>query len=370
MLKYVELYFLDVIKGKRKGVVPFFLRQLLWVLSGCYALFVAFRNWAFDRGFLRRYTPPVPVVISIGNIVAGGTGKTPVTLMLAQEFYGDVPLAILSRGYRSKAETLKVPLVLSCGQGPMHLASYCGDEPFMLAQNLPKAFVYVGKNRHEAANMAAKAGARLILLDDGMQHRHLARDLDLVVIDACDPFGQGFFLPRGLLRDNISSLKRAHLVVLNNVHDSDRLSAMRKQLSKWTKAPLVATRPDVLEIYDLQDQPVPSINGRRVGIFCGIAHPDYFENTIVNQGAHIVSRHFMADHSVDGFQELRSFAQECAAQGAEWLVCTEKDRVKLTGSLDLGMPVAWLKMQLVIVEGQEEWNAFVARAKSDLANRL
>lgn len=370
MLKYVELYFLDVIKGKRRGPFALLLRLILRILSWCYGLFVACRNWAFDRGCLRKYSPPVPVVISVGNIVAGGTGKTPVTLMLAQEFYEKVPLAILSRGYRSDAENLAAPLVLSCGEGPMHQASYCGDEPFMLSQNLPKAFVFVGKDRHLASNMAAKAGARLVLLDDGMQHRRVARDLEIVVMDACDPFGQGYFLPRGLLRDSISSLKRADLIVLNNIHDLDRLAGMRKQISGWTLAPLVATRPEVAQILDLNDQLVASIRDRRVGIFCGIAHPDYFENTVANQGAHVVKRHFIADHAAEAVQDLQVFAQECVAQGAEMLVCTEKDRVKLAGSLVLPLPVVWLKMKLVIVEGQVEWNAFIARAHQALVTRL
>lgn len=370
MLKHVELYFLDVIKGKRVGLFARFLRLVLRLLSWCYRLYVTCRNWAFDRGCLRKYSPPVPVVISVGNIVVGGTGKTPVTLMLAQEFYEEVPIAILTRGYRSKVESLAVPIVLSCGQGPMHLASYCGDEPFMLAQNFPKAFVYVGRDRHQASNMAAKAGARLILLDDGMQHRRLARDLEVVVMDACDPFGQGFFLPRGLLRDSTASLKRADLIILNHIHDPDRLHNMRQQLAKWSQAPLVATRLEVVQILDLHDLPVPSIRDRRVGIFCGIAHPDYFENTVGNQGAHVVARRFVADHAEEGLQALIAFARHCVLQGAEMLVCTEKDRVKLAGSLDLPLPVVWLKMKLVIVEGEAEWQAFIARARHALATRL
>ena len=238
MLKHIEIYYLDLVTGKRKGFLAWLLKILLLPISWIYQFFVACRNWAFDRGWVRRYTPPVPVVISIGNIVAGGTGKTPVTYLLAKEFYDEVPLAILARGYRSKAENLSAPIVLSRGQGPMHPASYCGDEPFMLAQNLPKSFVFVGKDRHKASNMAAKAGVKLILLDDGMQHRRLARDFEVVVMDALDPFGQGYFLPRGLLREGLKSLSRADLIVLNHVYDHSRFIALRQKIARYTTAPV------------------------------------------------------------------------------------------------------------------------------------
>src|SRR4051794_35358108 len=112
---HLENYFLQVITGKRKGILSFCLRALLRVLSWPFRLLVSCRNWIFDKGWLSRYSPPVPVVISIGNIVVGGTGKTPVTLMVAKEFYEDFPIAILSRGYRSQAEALPIPVILSNG---------------------------------------------------------------------------------------------------------------------------------------------------------------------------------------------------------------------------------------------------------------
>src|ERR1700732_3058219 len=127
-VKYWETYFLELIKEKRKGVFARVLKFFLRVISWIFQFLVASRNWAFDNGWLRRYYPPVPLVISIGNIVSGGTGKTPATLMIAQEFYSDFLITILSRGYRSPAESLSAPIVLSKGEGPMHPAAYCGDE--------------------------------------------------------------------------------------------------------------------------------------------------------------------------------------------------------------------------------------------------
>src|SRR5690606_3839799 len=131
---------------------------------------------------------------------------TPVTLMIAKEFYETHKIAIISRGYRSPAEKVATPLTLSVGKGPLHSAAYCGDEPFLLSENLPKAFVYVGKDRTKSATLASKVGAEIALLDDGMQHRSIARDYEVVVMDIEDLFGHGFYLPRGFLRESPKSL--------------------------------------------------------------------------------------------------------------------------------------------------------------------
>lgn len=370
MLKHAELYFLEIITGKRQGFFISLLKAFLLPISWIYKFFVSCRNWAFDHEWLRRYSPPVPVVISVGNIVTGGTGKTPVTLLLAKEFYDSVPIAILARGYRSKAENLSTPVVLSRGQGPMHPASYCGDESYMLSQNLPKAFVFVGKDRHKSSNMAAKAGAKIILLDDGMQHRRLARDFEVVVMDGCDPFGQGYFLPRGLLREGIRSLARADLIILNHIDEHDCFVKIRQQIASYSTAPVVGTKTEVAQILDLNGKPISSISGKKVGIFCGIAHPDYFHKTITGLGAQVVDTYFIADHMDYNFNELADFAQTCKEKDAEMILCTEKDRVKLVESLQLAIPIAWVQMRLVFVEGEMLWKAFIEKAKVNLEQSL
>lgn len=369
MLKHLESYFLDVIKGRKKGLLAVLLKTFLYLLSWPFQLLVTCRNCAFDQGWLCRYSPPVPVVISIGNIVVGGTGKTPATLMIAHEFYQDFLVAILSRGYRFPAEKLSAPLLLSKGNGPMQPASFCGDEPFLLAQNLPKAFVFVGRDRHKASDMAAKAGAQLILLDDGMQHRRLARDFEVIVMDTGDLFGQGYFLPRGLLRESKRSLSRANLIILNHVADRDTFFRMRKQIMRYSSAPIVGTRMEVDQILDFGGDIIPSLKEKKVGIFCGIAHPEYFEETVSQQGAAIVARAFTADHVSLEHSALADFAKVCREKGAEMLICTEKDRVKIVDVKELSLPLAWVKMRLNLVEGKSEWQTFIAKAKSDLRRR-
>ncbi len=370
MLKKLEVYFADLIRGKKKGPSARAAKALLRLLSWHYRLIISCRNWAFDHNCFKQYYPPVPLVISIGNIVAGGTGKTPVTLMIAEEFYQEFTIAILSRGYRSDAEHLASPTILSEGNGPVYSASYCGDEPYLLAHNLPKTQVYVGKNRHLSSNLAAKAGAHLILLDDGMQHRHLARDIEIVVLDATDPFGQGYFLPRGFLRENISSLSRADLIILNHVYEKGLFESIKKEISKFSQAPLMGTRMEVVDVLDLQGRSVKDLEGKKVGIFCGIANPDNFYRTVKKLGVDLVDHEFVADHLTFTTQELIQFCKRCRAAGAEWVLCTEKDYVKLDRSLLAEQPIAWVKARLSIVEGESHWKEFAKKARQDLKRKL
>lgn len=365
-----EVYFLNVMRGKQKGTIAAILRPLLLVLSWVYGGLIWLRNRAYDQGWMRKYSPPVPLVISVGNIVAGGTGKTPVTLMLANEFYPHTQIAILSRGYRAEAEKLPNPVWISKGNGPILPASYCGDEPYLLAKNLPKAYVFVGCNRHKASNMAARAGAHVVLLDDGMQHRALARDLEVVVIDALDPFGLGHYLPRGLLRDDLSSLSRANLIVINHAVDEARFVTVGEMLSKYTSAPRIGVRMEVDQVLDFNDQPYGDLKNKRVGLFCGIAHPEYFRKTLKDCGANVVEELIVPDHMPFDLTILEEFALHCKGNNAEVLVCTEKDRVKFGATLDMILPVVWLKMKLRVVYGEECWKQFIAKGMEDLKRRL
>lgn len=364
--KRLEKFFVEIIKNQRQGffakIVKFFLRLFSWVFQGV----VAVRNCAFDRGWLKRYYPPVPLVISIGNIVAGGTGKTPVTLMLAKEFYPLNNLAILSRGYRSHSERSSAPIWLSKGDGPMHPASFCGDEPFLLAQNLPKSFVIVGKNRHKGSIMAAKAGAQLIIMDDGMQHRYLARDFEIIVMNARDLFGQEYFLPRGFLREKRSALSRADLIIINHSESADVFAECKEKIAPYSKAPLVGMQMQVVGVFDFKGEKIGSLKGKKVGIFCSIAYPEYFEATVKNEGAEIISKHILADHQHFDLHALDKFAHHCQNQGAEILLCTEKDKVKFTDSFRLCLPAAWLQIELKLQQGESEWHNFIAAAKAHM----
>jgi tetraacyldisaccharide 4'-kinase len=362
--KHQELYFLSVIKGEQKGFFAQFLCFFLWLLSGPYRVGVFIRNWMFDHGWLKSFIPPVPLVISIGNITAGGTGKTPVTLMLAEALQKEALLAILSRGYRSQAEKFSSPLLLHKKKGFVHPASLCGDEPYLLAENLPDSLVIVGRNRYQSSKIAARMGAEVLLLDDGMQHRGIARDFEIVVMDIFDPFGCGYFLPRGLLREGASGLARADLIILNHAQDRELFDTVRRKISNVSSAPVMGTCTEVLGVYDLKNRLLSPFQQIKVGIFCGIARPEYFRKTVEKLGMEVVEQVLFPDHDAMDLNRLMDFSKICQKKEASYLLCTEKDRVKLINPSGLYLPIAWVKTRLSILEGIEHWDAFIHQAKN------
>lgn len=337
-----------------------------WLLSVPYQCAVSIRNYLFDAGWLSSYQPPVPVVISIGNIVVGGTGKTPTAYLMSKEFCREIPTALASRGYRSPAGRLSSPLQLSRGEGPVHPASYCGDEPFLLSKRIPELLVFVGKDRKKASNMAARAGAHLMILDDGLQHRQLARDFDVIVVDGNDPVGGGHFLPRGRLRESVTALSRANIILVNG---GDFLEA-KALLEKYSSAPIVACKLEVSRIVDKEGAEIDAISGKKVGIFCGIAKPKNFESTVRELGAEMIAKQYLPDHIAPTEEQLRAFAQECKERGAEMLLCTEKDFVKVSAFNDLPLPLYCVEVELKVTEGVECWEQWLSNVKSLISTRI
>jgi len=363
-------YAVDVINRKRTGFIPWCLRIIFRFISIFYWAGVSIRNWVYDQGWLCRFSPPVPLVISIGNIVAGGTGKTPATLMLAKEFYNQFIVAILSRGYRSKAEHQQRPVCLSNGMGPLHRADVCGDEPYLMSEHLPHALIYVGKDRHASSIMAVQAGAQVIILDDGMQYRRLARDIDIIVMDNNDLFGHGHFLPRGFLRESISSLNRAHLIIVNHIENDEQLRLAQARIAPYTQAPLVGTSAVSMGVKLFGSDEIIELKGKKVALFCGIAHPEYFKKSIIEEGASVVAECHVGDHDEFTTNALENFAIQAQKSDAELLICTEKDRVKLDANPKVALPVAWLQIEMKVISGSGEWNTFIQKAKRDILKRI
>lgn len=366
MWKSFEYDFAKFLSQRNGGYLAAIMKGILWVLSLVYRLLVACRNRAFDSGWLASYYPPIPVIFSVGNIVAGGTGKTPFTALIASEFVEDYRVAILSRGYRAMAEHLEKPFFLSKGEGPLYPASYSGDEPYLLAIQLPKAFVLVGADRKRAAKMAARTSVELAIIDDGMQHRWLCRDYDIVLVNAKDPLGLGYFLPRGFLRDTPHALKRASLIVLTHAEDDNDRATTMQLLRQYSEAPVVAARSMVSGIYSHKGELIPSIEGKAVAAFCGIAHPENFFATLTQLGARIVARKVLPDHGYLTSGVMEKFLLDAQHRGAEMLICTEKDCVKLKDDFTAPLLVAYVKIKLEVFEGLDVWNTFLTRIKESL----
>ena len=332
---------LEVMEGKKSG------RSFLRALSYLYQIGVTARHFAYDNKLFKSSKIKIPVV-SIGNIVAGGTGKTPLVRFLSEVLLHDLKVAILSRGYRSEVEKLNFVMKISSDGNPQK----CGDEPFWLSQVLPKAAVWVGKNRLFSAFLAQEAGAQVIILDDGMQYRKLERDVEIVVMDGQELFGSGYFLPRGMLRDTPHRLKKAQLIVVNQAKDFDHV---QKEIARYTQAPIVFVRM----------RSNVDFKGKKVGVFCAIGRPERFIEAVRHCGSEVVATYLKIDHDPFSIEELNDFA---ATSGAELLVCTEKDQVKLPQDFQCKLPIHAMQGKMEIVGGSDHWKAMIEKIKMKVSH--
>ena len=274
----------------------------------------------FDQALLKPFTVPVPV-ISVGNLAAGGTGKTSLVMWLAERL--NQP-AILIRGYRSQLERQMPQLIdhTTC-------VSVCGDEAALLARMDKRPLVFVGKNRKLSAQMATDARAKVIILDDGMQYRYLDRQFEIVLVTRHDLEGKSF------LREHPKALKRADLVVLMAQDDKNVSNVLLSKLNRFTKAPICGVQ------YEL-----PSMKGEQIAAFCAIGRPQQFFDSLRRAGAEIMATRVKPDHRTFLPSELNALAKK--AKGARMLVCTAKDRVKIVSDdLDLPLKVAHAKLKFL-----------------------
>lgn len=308
--------FHDLISGRRRGVTAVLARLGLSIASIPYGLAVRARNRLFDTGWKTRHRAGVPVV-SVGNLTLGGTGKTPCVEYLARfSRERGVRVAILSRGYG--------------GSGGAN------DEALVLEDNLPDVPHLQGADRVALAAAAVEElEAELLILDDGFQHRRLARDLDVVLLDATDPFGQERLFPRGLLREPPSSLWRADAVMLTRCDQVPEANV--KQLADRCRRlsptrPVVATehRPVTWLQHGRPPRPVDALRGRPVAAFSGIGNPESFRRTLRDVGVEAVAFRTFPDHHAytrGDVDDLGGWARQQPTDTV--LATTQKDAVKL-----------------------------------------
>ncbi len=300
------------------------LLTLLLPFGWLYGLIGRLRVFCYRCGILPSYRAAIPV-ISVGNLAVGGTGKTPVVDLLLNIFVGQgLRPAVVSRGYggRFKGEVG----VVCRGEGPEMLPELCGDEPYLLAKRNPQVAVYVARKRVLGVQAAETAGADIIILDDGFQHLGVARDIDLVLLDARAPFGNGQPLPAGLLREFRSALSRADLVLLTRCD---------KQGSRAAAFPTAWRSVHRLADYaiDLAGDRVAldALRGKRLAAFAGIADPDNFFNALEKQGLSLSARVALGDHVSYTPETLNEVTQRTGE--VDYLLTTEKDGVKLKTDL-------------------------------------
>ncbi len=317
----------------------------LKVLSLLWRAGVFVRTSLYKLGFFKPKKIEIPV-ISVGNITVGGSGKTPVIAMLAEHFLSKGSVAIVSRGYKRNKQS-KEPVVVSKGQGPLVSVIEAGDEPYMLAKRCPKAIVVVHEDRYKACQVARQLGAKIILLDDGFQHWQVARDLDVVVIGGRYPMGKGAVMPAGTLREPLSSLQRADVVLYPQELSEHFVAQIKQKASQAACAPLSYTCP---EAWLWDGSAKISLEKKRVGVFCSIGNPDSFVDVVHRLGAIVVASAFGSDHMNITHDKWQLFVKKAAAERADALICTEKDWCRYTSSLSHSIPLAWVKREAYLDE--------------------
>lgn len=342
-MNWTQLYF-AIISGRCRGLPSSMARIILSILSLPYAICAAVRNLQYDLRLKNSYRASIPV-ISIGNVTTGGTGKTPMVEYVAS-YYRErgLRVAILSRGYGKKSN-----------EG-------MNDEGLLLDQNLPDVPHLQGSNRVELAEIASEElESEILILDDGHQHRQLQRDLNMVLIDATNPFGYGWVLPRGLLREPLgNALKRAGLIVItrtNLVTDQDKQKITEKIRQRIPPEISVVESihcPQDLLMADGSRAVLNSIQGKKAAIFSGLGNPEAFRMTVQELGLEICAEREYPDHHDYSESDLAELSAWVANSGADLALTSQKDLVKLPVDHLGGKPLAAIRIGLVITAGENQ----------------
>lgn len=324
--------YLDLVSERKRGLTSDLLRVLLGIAVIPYGAAVILRNVYYDLYKKAARKAALPV-ISIGNITTGGTGKTPVTAAIAQRLIGlEKRVAILLRGYKGQPTAF----VDDKPDPSREKWGSHSDEAMVLKRRCPRAIILADPDRVGAAHRAAAQGAELILLDDGFQHRRLARDLDIVLIDATAPFGHGHILPRGLLREPASSLRRAGLIILTRSNEIDQatkgvLLGTLRRVSDGK--PIIEAVHRATGFMDLKGRPlqVDDVGAIQAVIFAGIANFDSFRRGVERLGIRVVAAYQYPDHHAYTDTEITGLQDVATDLEANAVITTEKDAVKLVG---------------------------------------
>jgi tetraacyldisaccharide 4'-kinase len=341
----------------------------LSVLSIGYRLALATRESAYRLRLLRTGRLRCPVV-SVGNITVGGSGKTPMVEHVARclRELGATP-AVVSRGYGRDTRGIGI---VADRDGPRLPLRAAGDEPVLLAEHLSGVPVVVGENRLEAGQVALdECGATAIVLDDGFQHRTLRKDLEILVVNGRAPWGNGRLFPRGMLREPLSALERAHLVVVTNpLTPADSESVADAVRRHNPRVPVLVARYHVLGALAAREGRTlePSaLAGRRLLAFAGLGSPRGFADTLTSAGVEVAGLIEYPDHHWFVERDLEDLAQHARAIGADGLVTTEKDWIRLRDLRLPAMSLSVLLVQLRLEAGRDRLLQALERALSSAA---
>lgn len=355
-----DSFYFRTITGQARGPIAACLRVLLTVLSWPYGVVIRLRNAAYDVGLLRSHRAGLPIVC-VGNLTTGGTGKTPMVIwLLGQLVEARCRPGVLMRGYRAtQAACCSATQTL---QDAVH--GFENDEAREIRRRCPTVDLFVDPDRVAGAAKARQRGCGILVMDDGFQHRRLARDLDVVLVDATNPHGGGM-LPRGLAREPWSSLTRAGAVVITRADrvSVEALRALRDRIASFVPGDRVFTAGhQPIALTDRAGKPLDEeqgrpewLRGRRTWLFAAVGNPSGVLTAVEGLGAVVVGHRFWPDHHTWTDDELHAMASEARQARAEAIVLTEKDAVKLPPDRPAWpAPLRVLRIGMTFTDGRED----------------
>ncbi len=377
-LENLEQFGIDVVLERRRGIRATALRAILYALSFVYERLVQLRLYFYRKRIFRERALGC-LVISVGNLTVGGTGKTPIVEKFARALQaGGRQVAILSRGYKSvprkrrwldrlRGNIVDPPRIVSDGKTLLLDSRTAGDEPYMLAHNLKDVVVLVDKDRVKSGLFAIdKWKVDTLLLDDGLQYLHLKHRLDIVLVDRQAPFGNEFLLPRGTLREAPRNLRRAsYIFITKNTGESNE--ALIRRIRRYNRTAEIiecAHKPLYLQdVFTGERLPLDRLRDTFIGSICGIAAPESFEGALRKLGAHLDLAKSYIDHHYYTEAELTTFINRCIRRDLAMIVTTEKDAVRMPNlpETELKVPICFLRVEIEILSGHESWEHCVAR---------
>lgn len=322
-----------------KGFLYYSLFLLLYPFSILYGIAVRFRFFLYGAGFLKKRSLGCNV-ISIGNITVGGSGKTPMTIFLAEKLKEKgKKVVILSRGYKGKIKDIGV---VSDGNNIILSPEDAGDEPYLMAAKLKTVPVIVGRDRYKTGLYAIeKFKPDVIILDDGFQHVSLYRDIDILLVDSRRGFGNGHLFPLGMLREPLSGLKRASVFMIKGKPSAITLLKDRPIIFFSYKPKAVSS------LFDNSILSVDSLKGKKIAALFGIADPKSFKHTLEGLGASVIKEIAFPDHYAYTYKDIQIIAGE--AEGVDMVITTMKDAVKLKS-----FPIEYLPIYALDIEVEIE----------------
>lgn len=378
-LEKLEKFAIDVILDRRQGFRASALRGFLGGASKVFEGLVSLRLMLYRNRILRERNLGC-LVVSIGNLTVGGTGKTPVVEKFARSLQdGGRRVAILSRGYKSvKQPFLKrlsakmrgeseidPPRVVSDGKSLLLDSKTAGDEPYMLAANLKDIPVVVDKDRVKSGKHAiSELNCDTLILDDGLQYLRLKHRLDIVLIDKWHPFGTERLLPRGTLREPPRNLKRASYIFITkcNGDPNDELIERIRLYNRTAEIIECEHRPRYLQHIETRASvPLDALKGAKVGTVSAIAVPESFEDGVRKLGAEIEATCRFMDHHRFTEQEIISFINCCIESGVDMILTTEKDAVRFPRLGRMDVPIYFLRVEIGILSNEESFDQCITR---------